>query len=493
MKYTGIERARDGKEIPVAGGAALHSKYAPEREAENFASRFSSGGFFVVAGAAGGYHISSLLQKFPDSRVLAVEKSQNEIEFISRIPEIAKLREDERVRFSTTERIEDDLVSFYKPAIHGKLTVAALRSWEGVFGGEMEKIEEKVRSGLQKISADFSVQRHFGKIWQKNIFDNLRLSAKLKPATPDFPTERVAAVVAAGPSFDETFRKIAENRGKYFVIATDTALGALLKRGIEADAAVSVDGQMVSHTHFMGKIGKSTAFFFDLCANPSAARRAADSGAGVFFCASGHPLAQYAANYTGVQSFPTVETGSGTVTIAAADIALKAGFSEIELFGADFAYSRGKAYTKGTYLEENLCLGETRLDNAETRYAAIMFRSPLKQLGNGVFTSGVLDSYSNALEDFMRRHGLELVERGKTSIFAKKDGGNSFRKMKFGGFDYQNFTKFYSERLGSILESGKIGEDSAEALTLLPLAAAIGGENSLILALTRTLGYTRGI
>ncbi|MBR6913127.1 MAG: hypothetical protein IKN34_04890, partial [Treponema sp.] len=56
---------------------ALHSKYNPERESQSYPTQFTDGSlFFVILGIAGGYHIQSLKEKFPDAKIIAVENSR---------------------------------------------------------------------------------------------------------------------------------------------------------------------------------------------------------------------------------------------------------------------------------------------------------------------------------------------------------------------------------------------------------------------------------
>ena len=62
-----------------------------------------------------------------------------------------------------------------------------------------------VQEKIDSLSADFSVQSHFGKIWQRNILVNTRF---LDGTFPDrINPEKTAAIVAAGPSLDRSIEK----------------------------------------------------------------------------------------------------------------------------------------------------------------------------------------------------------------------------------------------------------------------------------------------
>ncbi|MBP5450767.1 MAG: hypothetical protein J6Y16_00865, partial [Treponema sp.] len=61
---------------------------------------------------------------------------------------------------------------------------------------------------LPSISADYSVQAHFGKQWQGNIIKNL--SRVTDCPAPFIPSGKTACVIAAGPSLDRSIEELKE-------------------------------------------------------------------------------------------------------------------------------------------------------------------------------------------------------------------------------------------------------------------------------------------
>lgn len=491
MKYTEIIDAKNGSKIPLIEKIALHSKYNPEKEAETFASQFSEGRFFIILGLAGGYHISAMLKKFQNAKFIIYEEDEKSIEFLMNIPEVQNLKKSKQVIFSTSKTLEKEILTNYKPALQGNLIIATLRAWENAFQTEKNLIIEKINKTLKIISADFSVQKHFGLIWQKNILENLKISSQVnfdaKKAIENIPTNKIAAIIAAGPSFDKTYKILKENRENYFIIATDTAFSTLSERNIKTDAVISVDGQLVSHTHYMHKITKDTIFIFDFCANSSTVKKISKLNKNIIFANTGHPLSQYASNYTGEKSFINLETGSGTVTIAGVSFATLAGFSQIHIFGADFSYQNGKAYTKGTYLDKLYRINEDKLDNSETRFDKLMFRTELNMISEKIYSTPVLESYSSSLEEFMKRNKFEKKNSDK-KIKIYQNSSMPKRKINLTSFNFKDFLKIYTTNLEKLINNGEINEISLEMMTILPLTAHL---NSSILAITKTLEYTK--
>lgn len=492
--YSSLTESKDGKLIPLCYSdqgreILLHSKYNPEREAEAFAAQTNADClFFVVLGLAGGYHVEKLIEKCPKAKILVIEKAKADITFLSRIPCVQKLMTDKRVIFSDIDSLETTLLSSYKPALHGNLTILALRQWENIFKGSSDLCRKKINAALKLLAADFSVQSHFGKIWQKNILTNLSLAEK----TLDFweyrerlkkeaceksnKIDRTAAIIAAGPSLDESIKKLKAEREKYFIIATDTAFSSLSKAGIKSDAVVSIDGQMVSHEHYMGKLSGDMLFVFDLAANPSAIRKVLDFSENVLLAESGHPLAQYASLFTGKRAFLHLDAGSGTVTIAAASLAKKLGFEKTDFFGADFAYLEGRPYARGTYLENKFHSSSNRFSSAEEKYTAIMFRSPTIKVREGIISTEILSAYKKSLKDFMSRKKEEKETAEEHGKFCLKD-----------------FKSRYCKDLKSCFRSESDYDENSNAfMTLIPLCAKLGN-GSAFLAYLKTLSYTERV
>ena len=82
--------------------------------------------------------------------MVAVEAEKADIEFLKRIPEVEKLGNDKRVKFASEESIENAITESYKPALHGDMTICALRSWENIFKERKEAIVGKIKDALKK-------------------------------------------------------------------------------------------------------------------------------------------------------------------------------------------------------------------------------------------------------------------------------------------------------------------------------------------------------
>lgn len=459
--YKEIILSKSGSQIPVLqNGRTIESKYNPEREADQIIQTFEeNSSFFILNGIGSGILLKKTSEIFPNAKIIAVEKTQADLDFLSKINTVSELAANKNIILTNINELENCIIQNYVPALHGNIKIFENKAWLNENQDIKDELPNQIQAALKKVSADFSVQAHFGKIWQKNILTNLKIFSSVGNKTEGLQPDvnKTAAIIAAGPTLDDYIEEL--KTGNYFIIATDTAYSILQKYNITADAAVSLDGQSVSYNHFLeGKKEPSakTNFFFDLSSNPSTAKKLTEAGNKVSYFVSGHPLSEYANSFSKNQ-FLKLYSGSGTVTITALDLALKMGFSKIKVFGADFSYPKHKPYAKGSYLDSLYQLAENRLNTSEKQFSKLMFRTELKQTANAVTTT-VLESYKTSFEEYLKAQGCSFCKNNKVyEITVKKAGARTLLATTC-NFNYSSF-----------LESLKNGKESE--IYLLPYIA----------------------
>ncbi|MBO4404749.1 MAG: motility associated factor glycosyltransferase family protein [Treponema sp.] len=435
-------KSRNGEDIPVFKNQhPMHSKYNPSAEAEIFSQSLKSG-FIIIGGIGGGFHIETAVKKFPEAFFVCVEADIESLEYSVKLNGNSELQKKENVIFTTVQNLENIILSNYLPQIYENLSLGFNRTWETENKETAFVINETVKTALKKIKADYSVQSHFARQWQKNIMQNAE--REFSALNLDSELTKTCAVIAAGPSLEKDLARLKEKKASFFILSTDTAYGTLLKNNIFPDAVISTDCQHVSCTHFYSMHSteeKKTLFIFDLSSPPCAVRQVLKKRHPIFFFQSGHPLSRMLFSEKEMLS---LSSGSGTVTVAAADFAFKAGFSSIEFFGADFSYSFEKPYARGTYLEPAFFKESYRLENVETKYSALMYRTELynqkenefSRYTKGFPTSEILDSYRKSLLDFLEKNGFQkqngifCLKNNPLRINASGKNADEIKKIK---------------------------------------------------------------
>ncbi|MDR0670248.1 MAG: DUF115 domain-containing protein [Treponema sp.] len=387
--------ARNGDPVPAIASRPLHSLFDPRREGERLVSTLDGEDFLIVFGFGGAYHVEAALARPETDQVVVVEFGLRGFAELLGLRDLRGLIADPRLRLlvdpppGALERLIPDL---YLPALSRAIRTLPLRP--RVEGGAFAAAAAEVRSAIGRISADYSVQAHFGIRMFKNTLRNLLGAETGGPALPRICR---AVVCAAGPSLDSQLPRIAEARGRKgapFLIATDTSLPALLSGALEPDAVISIDCQHIGYRHFIPprrsrpcKTGAVQAaspgaaplipphipLFLDLASPPSLASLAARP----VFCSAGHPLTAYIASSW--RPFPRIDGSGGNVTHAAVSLAESLGAAEIELYGADFSYPLGRTYARGTYIFPYFDTSQNRLGPLETYFSRLLYRGPLEK------------------------------------------------------------------------------------------------------------------
>ena len=412
--YSEIILSKTGIPIPVLyNGKTVDSRYDPQKESLRLLEQIKPDtNFLIVIGIAGGVFIQTLLQTRKDIFVLAVEKSQADLKFLQQIKIVKEISQEKRVCLCSLEELENKIIEMYVPAFYGNLEVIEQRGWTIENKECLETINKSINKAVGIVSADFSVQSHFGKLWHHNIISNIKnleYANNIENAFK-FPVEKTAVIVAAGPTLDTTIKMILTTRENFYVIATDTALSILISYKIIPEAVISIDGQNVSNVHFIHNEKTSfsnTLFLFDLCANSSAVNQVINNKGKLCYFTSGHPLCEYLNNHYSL-GLPKLFSGAGTVTISAVDFALQAGFESIITTGADFAYSNGKPYAKGTYLDRLYNQITNRMENIDKKFSALEFRTSLL-VRNKTYTTQILEAYRTSFENYLQNNKLSFI------------------------------------------------------------------------------------
>ena len=437
--YGSIEQTKSNSFVPLLkNGRSLESKYNPEREAQSMLLQIEKPySFFVVIGVGSGIFINELNNKFPQAIILGVENSSEDLLFLEQIETFKRLKNNKNILLTCVPELNSVLLNNYIPSLHGDIKIVFQKNWTTELPESFENVKEIIQKTIKEISQDYSVQAHFGRIWQKNILSNLKILSESKNESElKIDNSKIAAVIAAGPSLDNTILELKNNRNDYYIISTDTAFQSLIKYEIVPELVVSIDGQSVSANHFISIISSETNFIFDLCANSSITRKLNKTDSNIYFFTNGHPLSNTAALHT-KPPLPLVYTGSGTVTIAALDIAIKSGFAKIQLFGADFGYINNKPYTKGTYLDSLYTKSSNFIQSIDKNFSTLMFRTELKTVTQNKKTTDILEGYKLSLENYLVQQKLSFrIENNKYLISNPNTKSISFKNSTF---DFKSF------------------------------------------------------
>jgi hypothetical protein len=400
-RYKFLE-SHSGEVIPAlvdrSGAAhALHSTVDPVKEAARLVSTIgvnaekdrnsrsneggrSNEGFVVFLGLGAGFAPEAALNCGGVSHILVIDYDINGIAELFCSREYITLLGDPRFTLLVDpppELVESAILELYRPALCGGISVLPLRTRTELDRQNFGAAGDAIQRAIEKVSSDYSVQAYFGMRWFANIIRNLEAAQRQNRSAPPI---REAAICAAGPSLDDQISLLIERKlsqQSLFVISADTALPALLHRGLKPDAVVSIDCQHISYYHFMGTDCADIPLFIDIASPPMLAGFSNHP----FFFSGGHPLAAYVSQQW--RPLPLLDTSGGNVTYACLSLAESLGAQRITVYGADFSYPDGRVYARGTYIYPFFERRQERRSPLETQLSSFLYRSPFLPAEDG--------------------------------------------------------------------------------------------------------------
>ncbi len=374
------ERSRNGSSTlrlqDSGGGRYLHSRYNPLKEAGRLAEQQE--GFLVILGFGCGYFSAAAARRPEVAAVLAVEPVEEVLAVVAREAELSHLEPaPEKLRLLQLRKpreLADAVAGFYVPALHEKLSLHVSEGYDSLT--DLSPFRDAFREGVARAAGNYRTMARLGRGWSRNIITNAAVVASgtmpgLGLLGPPKSAPSRAVVLGAGPGLEEWIRGGgAAESGGALLLAADTALPALISRGVVPDVVASIDSQAATYLHYMPPAPSLPGLIMaDLTAPPALTRL----GRPVGLFSGGHPLSAILLPETPV---PGVSTEGGNVgfTLLSAAAAFKA--PEITVAGIDYAYLRGRSYARGSYLDHYFLSRARRTDPLTNQWSRILYRDP---------------------------------------------------------------------------------------------------------------------
>ncbi len=231
---------------------------------------------------------------------------------------------------------------------------------------EMEALLSRHKQNLQ---INKNTLKKFEALWLKNLSKNMGFFEELhgvhifENAFQGTP----AIVLAAGPSLTTSLECLTDQHTPALIIATDTALKACLRFGIQPDFVLLFDPQYWNFLHIVRSAAPQSILISDITVYPAVLRQ---NFRARLLMTSPYPLAQLLE--TKIDTKGRLETG-GSVATTAWDFARFLGASEIIMFGLDLSFPDNQTHFFGSTFEEKAHQKAQRNLPAETASVAALY------------------------------------------------------------------------------------------------------------------------
>ncbi len=384
----------------------LHSKKDPLGEARRFAQSDIDGNeqMIVVVGFGLGYHIEELLRTTAIPVIFIIEPSLTILNTALKTRDLSIIFNSGRVMITQDpEFTKHELIDMVPP--HTSIKLLVLRPYLHLFPGEVNKTKDTFFSFSNRRQINTATLKRFDRLWTKNTFKNISFFFSLHGINElDNILKGIPAIViCAGPSLDVDIELLGAYQKKSFIIAVDTTVKPLLKRGITPDFAVTVDPQFINSFFLSSvKVGSNheaglPVLIADPAVYPSTLRnykgpRVLTSS--VF--SPGKIIEQYAGEKGSIAA-------GGSVSVAAFDLARIMGADPIILLGLDLSHSGGKTHFSGSFMETYILSRINRFKGAQSYYTRYIKEGKPAQLsdknGNIVYSDKRLLLYRSWFEN----------------------------------------------------------------------------------------------
>ncbi len=409
----------------------LHSRFAPEREAETLQDRFDPARYdlLIVLGTGLGYHLLPLKELIGRyRRIVLVDKLPGIREALREGPARFLAEEGRVIILSglTPVEMEDSLSEIVRLEEISGIQVLEHPPSLRLFGEYYSSLKKSLERLITAKAGNAATRRAFAVLYLRNALKNLKRLQhyfpvrRLERALSGFP----ALVITSGPSLEDQLEELHEAAERCILIAVDSALPVLARVGLTPDFYVSIDPQAYIHEH-LNRGGTGPAMRIT---SLTAAAELRD-GRPAFLSLNSHPLSQLVEElYPG--RVGSVDSHTGTVAGDALQTAFLLGAGPVGLLGLDFGFSGFSVYARGSAYQERWGLiFQDRFSPVETRNLRYILQASRGLKVEGRFTRKSFQQYRSSFEDLLAgAQGREIVNLSRRGLPLR---GAPFREMGY--------------------------------------------------------------
>jgi hypothetical protein len=355
----------------------------------------------LIFGLGLGYALDELYQQSPSLAIIVYEPDLSLLRFTLENVDLSHVLKSERVHLIADYAEFLDLV---KHLLYGYFQIDSLilPGMAKRFSKEIPVWSRDIRSMVQDWQRNYGSLKRFLPQWTERFFENLS-GIVSTPALDDLQNiyvNRAALIISRGPSLDTALEVIAQLKGKVFLISVGAALHRLYSANISPDFAVFYDmNGLDEQIHglpesYLSQITVITGLFSRNLGKDYPFRQHR-----WLPCQATQNFGQWLDEALG-NLHQRIE-GGGSVSIAALQLGVLMGCSELVLMGQDLAFPKNQVYAGGTVVQKDE-EGRLNLAASETLFMqeALAMTSIQGQNGETLQTLEAYTTYARQLESY---------------------------------------------------------------------------------------------
>lgn len=386
-----LEKTKNGFWTLKCGDKYISSKYDPIREGQQFAKgniEALKNEQILVYGIGLGYHIKAMADMMDEkSKLYVFEYNSNLIDYCRKVNgDIFNLHnviiidggKDKKFYKKFSDQLkETNQLIIHKPSLD---TIYNINNLLFNLVNDFSRVRQQ-----HSMQPEIQIESEIN--FKANTKNN---SHKIDDFINKYKSSKKAYIIAAaGPSIDDEIELLKKNREKFNIFAVGSALRTLTDNGIYPDCVVIIDPRKIVEK----QIENIDCSNLNLCYDANASRSAVEKFLGE----------KYIFNNINDDSIE-IRT-SGTVAVAAIDIAIKCNAKKIIMLGQDLALLNNKSHTKT--FEKTYGFKDHVIDNGINRVVKAFNGEKVKT------TQGYI-TFKNKIESIIRfNQSIEFINCSK--------------------------------------------------------------------------------
>lgn len=418
-----LETARSGVPtltIRQEGGrpAGYHSRYDPVKEAEKqVESAYDGQTHVVLLGFGLGYMAEEMIKRLPKGvigpQLFIVEPDPGVFYSALTARDLAPLIANPQIAWCvgmTPDEIGDFWHSRLDWTVLDKLAILDHPPSMARFKNQFERIVEKIRYLCNRSKGNLVTLMHAGFEFHSNNFANLAESFVLPGVGRLFDKFQgvPAIIVAAGPSLDKNMHVLKEIKGRFPIIAVDTAFRQLMVNGIKPDIVCAADPSYENSLDFVGVENETEVVLAvepmthpDIFASYRGPRMLMTFAGGL------HPIFKDYREPVGT----LICWGSIATTVF--DLARNIGADPLVFVGLDLSFADGRLHARGSYSDDLMYEKVHAYNSIEHETADYIATRGTYKInmpdGQVLYTDQNMKLYKDWFEDQFRQTGRKII------------------------------------------------------------------------------------
>lgn len=400
-----ISESRDGKITVRYKENWLHSRHAPQKEAERLiaSSIPVDCPYCLFYGFGLAYHLEEFIQKYPGVPFAVIEPDAALFNACLDLKDLTDIFINPNFSFALSAS-PDAMPALLENTIARDIQICMLRPAVNNNKDYFDRVEKVIKEFLARKEINVQTLNKFSRLWVSNICKNLALNLScpgVNTLQNSFEGTEVL-LLAAGPTLSRILPLLAELKKRMLIVCVDTALKACLRMNIEPDFLILTDPQYWNSRHLDRCEISGCILISDVSTYPSALRI---NPGKTFFCSTPFPLGDFFESRTEIKG--KLKSG-GSVATAAWDFIRQIGADNIYCSGLDLSFPYGETHYRGSTFEERLHSLSSRTSSIESSsWLALLGGNPYKGLnrkGETVLSDQRMKIYIHWFEEQMRLH-----------------------------------------------------------------------------------------